>query len=197
MSRWFFGLCYEHGSGVPYDMGAAVALYWQAIEGGCVYAYASLGLCFEKGRGVMQSTAEAERLYKLVAKSKSSALDALPCGLGKLLKESLSPNAAPDTPSAAARAHIRFLVYSLNLSARQGDASADEQLKLLTGRRDVVSASGSACCVGCGAVRQLKTCAKCCIALFCGKECTARMSPAHKASCKAWSAESAAGAKQS
>jgi TPR repeat protein len=178
-AQWFLGLCYEHGyehgRGVPHDMGAAVALYRQAIEGGCVPVSASLGLCFEKGRGVVQSTAEAERLYELAAKSGSSILDALPRGLEKLLDESLSPSAAPDTWSAGARAHIRFLVYSLNLSLRQGGAAADEQLKLLAGRRDVVSASGSACCVGCGAVRQLKTCTRCGIARFCDKECTARM----------------------
>jgi hypothetical protein len=29
--------------------------------------------------------------------------------------------------------------------------------------------------VGCGAMRQLKTCAKCGIARFCDKECAARM----------------------
>jgi hypothetical protein len=195
----FLGLCYEHGRGVPHDMGAAVALYQQAIEGGLLQVIASLGLCFEKGRGVLQSTAEAEGLYKLAAKSGSSTLDALPGGLGKLLKESLVANATPDTPSAVARARIQFAVYSLNLAARQGHAAADEQLKLLTGRRHVVSASGSACCVGCGAVRQpkSKTCVKCRIARLCDKECTARMWPAHKASCKAWRAEFAAGAEQS
>jgi TPR repeat protein len=191
-AQWFLGLCYEHGHGVPYDMGVAVALYRQAIDGGCVEVNASLGLCFEKGRGMVQSTAEAEGLYKLAAKSGSSTLDALPRGLGSLLRESLSPNAAPDTPSAAARARIQFAVYSLNLSARQGRAAAEEQLKLLAGRRYVVSA----CCVGCGAVRKLKTCAKCRITRFCDKECTARMWPAHKASCKAWRAESAADAEQ-
>jgi hypothetical protein len=51
--------------------------------------------------------------------------------------------------------------------------------------------------VGCGAVRQLKTCAKCRIARFCDKECTARMWPAHKTSCKAWRTESEADAVQS
>jgi TPR repeat protein len=189
----FLGLCYEHGRGEPHNMGAAVALYRQAIEGGCVQVNASLGLCFEKGRGVLQSTAEADRLFKLAAKSGSSTFDALPRGLGKLLKESFSPSATLDTPSAAARARIQFAVYFLNLSARQGHAAADEQLKLLAGRRDVVSA----CCVGCGAVHQLKTCAKCHIACFCDNECSARMWPAHKASCKAWRTESAADAAQS
>jgi hypothetical protein len=115
-AQWFLGLCYEHGGGVPHDMGAAVALYRRAIEGGCVPVNASLGLCFEKGMGVVQSTAEAERLYKLAAKSGSSIFDLLPRGLAKLLKESLSPNATPDTRSPAARARIRFLVLPQPLS---------------------------------------------------------------------------------
>jgi hypothetical protein len=116
--------------------------------------------------------------------------DALPGGLtlSELVQEILSPtNASPDTPPAAARARIQFVVYHLNLTARRGDAFADEGLKLLAHRRDVVSA----CCVGCGAVRKLKTCSRCRIARFCDAECTARMWPAHKASCKAWRAESA------
>jgi TPR repeat protein len=55
MARWSLGLCHEHGRRVPRDVGAAVALYQLAIEGGWVSANASgLGLCFEKGRGVVQ-----------------------------------------------------------------------------------------------------------------------------------------------
>jgi hypothetical protein len=68
--------------------------------------------------------------------------------------------------------------------------AAAQQLEALAGRREVVSA----CCVGCGAVRKLKTCSKCRVArFFCDMECTARMWPAHKASCKAWRAEAAPG----
>jgi hypothetical protein len=70
-------------------------------------------------------------------------------------------------------------VYELNLAARGGHVAAAQQLEALAGRRDVVSAS----CVGCGAVRKLKTCSKCRVARFCDTECTARMWPAHKASC--------------
>jgi hypothetical protein len=103
------------------------------------------------------------------------------------------PNASPETLSAVARARIQIAVYHLNISARQGHAAADEELKSLVGRRNVLSA----CCVGCGAVRKLKTCSKCRVARFCDMECTARMWPAHKASCKAWCAEFAADADQS
>jgi TPR repeat protein len=45
--QWFLGLCYEHGRGEPYDMGAAVALYRQAIDGGCAKVNASLGLYYD------------------------------------------------------------------------------------------------------------------------------------------------------
>jgi hypothetical protein len=78
-------------------------------------------------------------------------------------------------------------VYQLNLAARLGNAAAAQLLEAFAGRRNFVSA----CCVGCGAVRKLKTCSKCRVARFCDMQCTARMWPAHKASCKAWRAESA------
>jgi hypothetical protein len=76
----------------------------------------------------------------------------------------------------------RDAVYDLNLAARYGDSAAAEHLTTLAGRRDVTSA----CCVGCGASRKLKTCSKCRVARFCDMECTARMWLAHKASCRAW-----------
>jgi hypothetical protein len=39
-------------------------------------------------------------------------------------------------------------------------------------------------------VRKLKTCSKCRVARFCDMECTVRMWPVHKASCKAWRKDS-------
>jgi hypothetical protein len=166
-----------------------------------VDANASLGLCFEKGRGVVQSSVEAERLYKLAAKSGSSIWAAFPVAQTQLLKESPLPNASPETPSAVARARIQFALYHLNVSSRQGHAAADEELKTLVGRRDMVSA----CCVGCGAVRQLKICGAvrklkicsgCRVTRLCDTECAARVWPAHKASCKVWRAELATRAEQ-
>jgi hypothetical protein len=46
----------------------------------------------------------------------------------------------------------------------------------------------SACCVGCGATRQLLRCSKCNVARFCGAACLQRMWPDHKSSCKLWRA---------
>jgi TPR repeat protein len=149
-----------------------------------VVAFASLGLCFEKGRGVPRSNpAESARLYALAAEGGASGKECFDEAMDVLPGESL----APDVPSAAALACTRHAVYSLNLAARLGHVAATQQLEALAGRRDMVSA----CCVGCGAVRSLKTCNKCRVARFCDMECTVRMWPAHKASCKAWRAESA------
>ena len=44
----------------------------------------------------------------------------------------------------------------------------------------------AAYCMGCGAQRKLKTCAKCRVARFCSAECIARCWPAHKPHCKLW-----------
>jgi hypothetical protein len=93
----------------------------------------------------------------------------------------------PDAPSAAAVVRMRHSIYLLNLAARLGHAAAADQLNALASKRGAVSA----CCVGCGAVRKLKVCGKCRVARFCDTECTKRMWPAHKASCRAWAAERA------
>ena len=52
----------------------------------------------------------------------------------------------------------------------------------------------SVCCMGCGATRKLKTCARCKVARFCGAECVRRSWAAHKPHCKRWEARAAAAA---
>jgi TPR repeat protein len=184
LARLWLGFCYEHGHGTEQDASAAVEQYRLAVQGGSADANASLGLCFEKGRGVPRSDpAQAARLYALAAEGGTAGKTAFNMAMALLQGQSL----APDMPSAAAQARTRHAVYKLNLAARLRHEAATQQLEALACRRDVVSA----CCVGCGAVRKLKTCSKCRVARFCDMECTARMWPAHKASCKAWRAESA------
>jgi TPR repeat protein len=183
-ARLWLGWCSEHGQGTGQDARAAVEQYRLAVEGGRAAANASLGLCFEKGRGVPRSDpAEAARLYALAAEGGPSGEEAFAKAMALMPDNSL----APDVPSAAALASTRHAVYQLNIAARLGHTAAAQQLEALAGRRDVVLA----CCVGCGAVRKLKMCTRCRVARFCDMECTARMWPAHKASCKAWRAEAA------
>jgi TPR repeat protein len=161
-----------------------VEQYRLALADGCAVAGASLGLCFEKGRGALPSDpAQTARLYALAAEGGASGEEAFDKAMAVLPESSLTPH----MPSAAFLACTRRAVYQLNLAARLGQVAAAQQLEALTGRRDAVSA----CCVGCGAVRKLKTCSKCRVARFCDMDYTARMWPAHKASCKAWRAESA------
>jgi hypothetical protein len=87
---------------------------------------------------------------------------------------------------AVALERIRDAVYDLNLAACLGVSAAAELLSSLAGRCDVMAV----CCVGCGASRKLKTCSRCRVARFCDTECTARVWPAHTASCKAWRKDS-------
>jgi TPR repeat protein len=184
LARLQLGWCYEHGQGVGKDASAAVEQYRLAVAGGCTFVNARLGLCFEKGRGVPRSDpAEAARLYAMAAEDGTAAQAAFNTAKQLLPDKGL----APDLPSAAAWTRTRHAVHQLNLAVRLGHVAATRQLEVLAGRCDVVSA----CCVGCGAVRKLKTCSKCCVARFCDRECSERMWPAHKASCKAWRAESA------
>jgi TPR repeat protein len=182
-ARLWLGWCYEHGQGTGQGACAAVEQYRLAVEGGCANANASLGLCFEKGRGVVRiDPAEAARLYALAAEGSTAGETIFDEAMSILPDDRL----APDMPSAAALARTRHAVYRLNLAARLGHLAAAQELEALAGRRDVVVA----CCVGCGAVRKLKTCSSCRVARFCDMECTARMWLAHKASCKAWRVQS-------
>jgi TPR repeat protein len=183
-ARWWLRWCYEHGQGTGQDASAASEQYRRAVEGGCTAANASLRLCFEKGRRVPNSDpVKAARLYALAAEGGTSSMTAYDQTMNMLPDN----RRAPDVPSPAALARTRYAVNLLNLAARFGHVAAAQQLESLAGRRDVVST----CCVGCGEVRKLNTCSKCCIARFCDRECSARMWPAHKASCKAWRAEAA------
>jgi hypothetical protein len=132
--------------------------------------------------------AEAARLHALAAEGGESGDEQF----GEAMRWLPDKSLAPDVPSAAFLARTGYAMYRLNVAARLGHVAAAQQLEALAGRRNVVSA----CCVGCGApggLRKLKTCSKCRVARFCDMECTARMWPAHKASCKAWRAESAGG----
>jgi TPR repeat protein len=182
-AQLWLGWCSEHGQGVAHSGSgafAAVEMYRRALEGGCKIANVSLGLCFEKRRAVLRSN--PAEFYVYAAEASLSGEEEFKEAVAVLPDDSL----APDVPSAPARARTRRAVYLLNLAARLGHVAATQQLEALAGRRDAVSA----CCVGCGAVRKLKTCSKCRVARFCDMECTARMWPAHKASCKAWRAAS-------
>jgi TPR repeat protein len=179
IAQFNLGMCYEHGKGVRYDIGEAVALYLLAIAGGHVLSNLSLGLCFENGRGVPLDRAEAERLYQ--RSGFAPAAHALTsASIGTLDSATTGPSSGM-TPAVALQL-TSDAVYNLNLAARLGDSAAAELLATLAGRRDVTSA----CCVGCGASRKLKTCSRCRVARFCDMDCTKRMWEAHKASCKAW-----------
>jgi hypothetical protein len=79
------------------------------------------------------------------------------------------------------------------LAAEQAAAvSSLVTLPQITAAFDRIACSrevAAVCCLGCGARRKLKTCAKCHVARFCGSECVARAWPAHKPNCKSWRAD--------
>jgi hypothetical protein len=75
------------------------------------------------------------------------------------------------------------------LAAAQEGATPSEGLASILAACDRIARSREtavACCLGCGARRKLKTCAKCHVARFCGAECVARAWPAHQPNCRLW-----------
>jgi len=77
---------------------------------------------------------------------------------------------------------LQLAVSDLALAARLGHAGAVEKLASISSRREVVSA----CCLGCGATRELRLCSRCRVAAFCDGDCVRRMWPAHKPCYKEW-----------
>ena len=67
----------------------------------------------------------------------------------------------------------------------QGNGAARDELATLAAERAYVSV----CCSGCGATRKLKTCARCQVARFCGRECVKKAWAEHKPHCTRWEAQ--------
>jgi hypothetical protein len=69
------------------------------------------------------------------------------------------------------------------LAKAQAGALSAVQLAAISAACHLIACSREvavACCLGCGARRRLKTCAKCHVARFCSIECVLRAWPAHK-----------------
>ncbi|KAJ1635938.1 hypothetical protein T492DRAFT_862602 [Pavlovales sp. CCMP2436] len=173
------GYMYEHGKGTKRDLAEAVRLYRAAAAQRDVRALARLGMCLEKGRGVAQSEAEAAASY--AAASELGGADTLFADGVRHFNE-VGKRSAPESFK------LQLAVNDLALAARLGHAGAVEKLASISSRGELVSA----CCLGCGATRELRLCSRCRVAAFCDGDCTRRMWPAHKPCCKQWQADAAA-----
>mmetsp|Transcript_24712 Transcript_24712/g.58328 ORF Transcript_24712/g.58328 Transcript_24712/m.58328 type:complete len:320 (-) Transcript_24712:205-1164(-) len=178
-AQCLLGFLCEHGKGTKRDLGEAVRLYRAAAAQRDVRALARLGVCLEKGRGVAQSEAEAAASY-----AAASELG----GAAALFESGVQDNEAFGERSAPESFTLQLAVSELALAARLGHAGAVEKLASISSRREVVSA----CCLGCGATRELRLCSRCRVAAFCDGDCVRRMWPAHKPCCKQWQADAAA-----
>jgi hypothetical protein len=124
---------------------------------------------------VAQDWAEAVRYYQLAAEQGDASAQ---FNLGSCFDN--GEGVAQDQAMA-----VRYY----RLATAQGDALPSEDLAKITAACDRIACSrevASRCCLGCGAQRKLKKCAKCQVARFCGTECVARAWPAHKPNCKLW-----------
>ncbi|KAJ1627280.1 hypothetical protein T492DRAFT_876945 [Pavlovales sp. CCMP2436] len=153
-AQCLLGFLCEHGKGTKRDLGETMRMYRASAAQRDVRALARLGVCLGKGRGVPQSEMEAAASY--AAASELGGFDAL-FGYGKAKLDALA-------------------VSDLALAARLGHAGAVEELASISSRREVMSA----CCLGCGATRELRLCSRCRVAAFCDGDCVRRMWPAHK-----------------
>jgi TPR repeat protein len=169
------GMCYANGKGVAQDWSEAVRYYRLAAEQGDAKAQSHLGTCYLEGEGVAQDRAEAVRYYRLAAEQGFAYAQ---CNLGACLE--LGLGVAQDWAEA-----VRYYL----LATAQADALSSEDFARATAACHRIACSrevASTCCLGCGARRKLKKCAKCHVARFCSSECVARAWPAHRPNCKLW-----------
>jgi hypothetical protein len=169
------GGIYQTGDGVPQDDVEAARQYGHAAAQGHADAQCRLALLRVRGgEGVPQDLVEAVRLFRLAALQDNAPGQ---CMFGILYVS--GAGVAQDYVEAA-----RWLWPS----AQQGLGEASDLLEALACERAYVSA----CCMGCGATRKLKACAKCKVARFCSAECQRRTWAEHKPHCKLWAAHAAA-----
>jgi hypothetical protein len=153
----------------------AVRYYRMAAEQGDDRAQYFLGACFAHGKGVPQDFVEAGRYYRLAAEQ---GLADAQFDLGYFYQHG---EGVPQDWAEAVRA------YRLAM-AQEGGLSPETVASAIAACNKIacVREMASTCCMGCGAQRKLKTCAKCGVARFCGAERVARAWPAHRPNCKLW-----------
>lgn len=201
--------------GVVQNWPKAVRYFTMAADGGDVHAQFRLGNCFRNGEGVATSSVEAMRYFTLAAAQDhmiaqyylGQYLEHAQDMVGALRYYTLSAAARAAAADGFAQAHLgigRCLErggggvvkdlseavrrYRLALAAPDGHLPAElvEEATAAIRRLAADRELASACCLGCGARRKLKTCARCKAARFCGSACVARAWSAHKPHCACW-----------
>jgi hypothetical protein len=149
--------------------------YRLAAEQGDADAQTSLGTCYAYGLGVVQDRAKAVRYYRLAAEQGHARAQA------NLANCYAHGSGVAQDPAEAVR--------SYRLAKAQVDAHPSDDVSHITAACARIACCrevASTCCLGCGAQRKLKKCAKCHVARFCGTACFARAWPGHKPNCKLW-----------
>jgi hypothetical protein len=169
------GIASELGEGVVQDWSKAAHFYGLAADLGHAIAQFKLGCCYKNGHGVTQDWSEAVRYYRLAAEQGVACAQR---NLGFCFER--GEGVAQDLAEA-----VRYY----RLATAQTGAFDSEKLATIFAALDRIACSrevAAVCCLGCGARRKLKTCAKCRVARFCGPECVVRAWPAHRPNCKLW-----------
>jgi TPR repeat protein len=165
------GCCHRRGEGAA-GKAEAVRCFRLAAEQRHAGGQYNLGYCYERGEGVAQDWAEAVRYYRLAAEQ-GEPYAQFRLGDCFMRGEGVAQEFAEG---------VRYY----RLATAQPSAFASEELASMLDACDLIARSrevASACCMGCGARRKLKTCAKCHVARFCSTACVARAWPGHKPNC--------------
>ena len=135
----------------------------------------NLGMSYARGEGVAQDWTEAARCYRLAAEQGHAGAQ-------------LALGGCYERGEGVARDWAEAVRYYRLAAAQASDLSAECSAALIAACDRIACSRevATACCLGCGARRKLKTCSRCQVAKFCGAECVARAWPAHKPNCRLW-----------
>jgi TPR repeat protein len=184
-AQFHIAVCYAKGEGVPQNSCEAARLSRLAADQGHAAAQYNYGCCYAEGDGVPQNDSEAARYFRLAADQRFPPAQ---LALGEILiGDAPVDERVPTDPRAGAKLLAR-VVQCEAAAYEHLCPAALELLRKHADQREVVAA----CCIGCGASRGLKTCNRCHVARFCGRECIRQMWPTHKWRCcqgQEWAAQ--------
>ena len=174
----------DDGKGVQQNDAEAVKWYRRAADQGHAEAQYNLGVMYDDGQGVQQDYAEAVKWYRRAAEQGHAKAQ---FNLGNMYRE-----------GKGVQQDFSKAVLWFEKAASQGFDPAKqalEQIRILQARASsadppVSSSDARGVCAYCAAEApsgtSLKSCSRCGIVLYCGRDCQlAHWKAGHKKSCKA------------
>ena len=183
-AQFQLGEMYENGLGVQQDYAEAVKWFRRAAEQGDAMAQSNLGFMYSNGQGLQQDYAEAVKWYRRAAEQGHA-------------EAQYNLGAAYGSGRGVQQDSSKAVLWFEKAASLGFDPAkrALEQIRILQARASsadppVSSSDARSVCAHCASQApigtSLKSCSRCGIVLYCGRDCQlAHWKAGHKKSCKA------------